>query len=140
MLSDTIKQNIAPRLRGKPYWFGIPINLILFSLFVYNKKERVREKRNFSQLTQEALSGRAEISPKYLGQIERAEVNPTIEILKKIADGLKIELSELFTFPSSNSISQKEVYIHKILYLLKEKDEKVVKIALKIITDIAEEI
>lgn len=108
--------------------------------FLRKLGERIRENRNLCQLTQEDLAGKIELSPKYLGQIERAEVNSSIEVIKKIADGLRIELSELFAFPPSKSISQKEAYIHKILYLLKENDEKFVRIALKIITDIASEI
>jgi transcriptional regulator with XRE-family HTH domain len=52
----------------------------------------LREQRNLSLDTVAKLSG---VSKSMLAQIERGEVNPTISVLWKIANGLKISFSVL---------------------------------------------
>lgn len=55
----------------------------------------LREARGWSQ---EYFSNLCDIEIRQLGRIERAETNSTISILKKIADKLKISVSELLDF------------------------------------------
>jgi transcriptional regulator with XRE-family HTH domain len=52
--------------------------------------KKIREARKMSLDTVSRLSG---VSKSMLGQIERGEVNPTISVLWKIANGLKISFS-----------------------------------------------
>ncbi len=52
--------------------------------------KKVREARKMSLDTVSRLSG---VSKSMLGQIERGEVNPTISVLWKIANGLKISFT-----------------------------------------------
>ncbi len=52
--------------------------------------KRIRETRKMSLDTVSRLSG---VSKSMLGQIERGEVNPTISVLWKIANGLKISFT-----------------------------------------------
>ena len=59
---------------------------------------RIRTLRKSRNLTQEQLGGKAGINYKHLGAIERGDENPSLSILTKIADGLGVEISELFTF------------------------------------------
>ena len=54
---------------------------------------RVRQEGKFSQ---EALSDLAEIPRSQIARIERGEVNPTINTLKRIADVLEVDISILF--------------------------------------------
>jgi transcriptional regulator with XRE-family HTH domain len=49
----------------------------------------IQEKRQHRGETQEQLAERANLSPKYLGQIERGEVNLTIDALARIASALE---------------------------------------------------
>ena len=57
----------------------------------YNVR-RVRRERGLSL---DALARDSGVSKSMLGQIERGEVNPTVSVLDKVADGLKIPLERL---------------------------------------------
>lgn len=59
---------------------------------------RIRTLRKSKNLTQEELGGRAGINYKHLGAIERGDENPSLSVLDKIADGLRVEILELFRF------------------------------------------
>ena len=56
---------------------------------------RIRQEGNLSQ---ETLSDIAEVPRSQIARIERGEVNPTINTLKRIADVLKVDISLLFQF------------------------------------------
>jgi len=58
--------------------------------------DRIRELRHQRRLSQEALAGRADLHRTYIGFVERAERNPTLETIEKLARGLDISLAELF--------------------------------------------
>lgn len=55
----------------------------------------LKEIRRNRQLTLEALSSQSGVSISMLGEIERGVTNPTITILWKITEGLKIPFTEL---------------------------------------------
>lgn len=55
--------------------------------------KRLRIERGLSQ---EALAGEAGLAMRHLGRIERGEGNPTIAMIGRIADVLKIHPAELF--------------------------------------------
>ncbi len=57
---------------------------------------RVRELRKDRNLSQAELAERANLTTNYIGKIERGEAHPTIEALLAIAEGLKVNVSELF--------------------------------------------
>lgn len=59
--------------------------------------QSIRELRIRLGLSQEAFADEVGIDRSYLGGIERGEHNLAIMNLIKIANGLKIELSELFS-------------------------------------------
>ena len=56
---------------------------------------QIRKERN---LTQEDLALLCNVDRTYIGRLERLERNPSLEILYKIARGLKMTLSELLNF------------------------------------------
>jgi transcriptional regulator with XRE-family HTH domain len=60
-----------------------------------NHLRKVRIEKGFSQ---EALGMDADLGKNQIGMIERGEINTTISTLKKIADVLQVEPSELLTF------------------------------------------
>lgn len=62
--------------------------------------KRLREQKKISLDTVAKLTG---VSKSMLGQIERGEVNPTISIVWKIANGLKVSFSELLSRPETES-------------------------------------
>lgn len=59
---------------------------------------KIRSLRTGKNLTMKELSKRSDISPKYLGEIERAEKYPSLEIIISIANALEIDLLDLFYF------------------------------------------
>jgi len=56
---------------------------------------KVREERIKLGLSQEALANRAGVHRTYIGMIERAEKNITLENIEKIAKALGISLEKL---------------------------------------------
>ncbi len=57
--------------------------------------ENLKTIRESKRLSLESVSKLSGVSKSMLGQIERGEVNPTITLLWKIANGLKISFSQL---------------------------------------------
>jgi transcriptional regulator with XRE-family HTH domain len=58
--------------------------------------EKVREERHKLGLSQEELASRAGVHRTYIGMIERAEKNITLENIEKIAKALKISIADFF--------------------------------------------
>ena len=58
--------------------------------------KKVREERTRLGLSQEELAARAKVHRTYIGMIERAEKNITLENIEKIAKALKISIAEFF--------------------------------------------
>ncbi len=56
---------------------------------------KVRQRRAELGLSQEELASRAGVHRTYIGMIERAEKNITLENIEKISKALKINLDEL---------------------------------------------
>ena len=57
--------------------------------------DELRKARTEAQLTQEELSFAAEIDRTYVSQLERNLKSPTLDVLFRICDALKIRASEL---------------------------------------------
>lgn len=57
--------------------------------------QNIRELRKRLNLSQQQMAEKAEISYKYLGEIERGVVNLSVEILMKISDALQITPDKL---------------------------------------------
>ena len=60
--------------------------------------QKVREERTKLGLSQEVLANRAGVHRTYIGMIERAEKNITLENIEKVAKALKLNINELLTF------------------------------------------
>jgi transcriptional regulator with XRE-family HTH domain len=58
--------------------------------------QRIKELRGKLNLTQEDLADKVGIDRSYMGFVERGEKNPTLKNITKIAEALKVSLSELF--------------------------------------------
>lgn len=58
--------------------------------------QKVRAERGKLGLSQEALASRAGVHRTYVGMIERAEKNITLENIEKIAKALGIRIAEFF--------------------------------------------
>lgn len=93
---------------------------------------RIRGLRKAQGLTQEKLAEKAEISYKYLGEIERGEINPGIINLFKIANGLSLSLKEIVSI-DMKSASEESLLREEILGLLAGKIPDDLKKALKVL-------
>jgi transcriptional regulator with XRE-family HTH domain len=58
--------------------------------------QRLKHLRRLRGYTQEQLAERIDINPKYLSSIERGAENPTLDLLDRLAQGLQVEMYELF--------------------------------------------
>ncbi|MFA6376258.1 MAG: helix-turn-helix transcriptional regulator [Candidatus Paceibacterota bacterium] len=58
--------------------------------------QKVRDERKRLDLSQEELAVRAGVHRTYIGMIERAEKNITLENIEKIAKALKINIADFF--------------------------------------------
>jgi len=64
---------------------------------------RIRSLRRGRGRTQEQLAERVGLSVNYVSRIERGLENPTLETLLGLAEALKVELGDLFTFEQQES-------------------------------------
>ena len=58
--------------------------------------EKVREERLKQGLSQEKLASRAGVHRTYIGMVERAEKNITLENIERITKALKLNLGNIF--------------------------------------------
>lgn len=91
---------------------------------------RIAELRKQKGLTQEALAGIMEVSPKYLSSIERGKENPTLNMLINIADSLEVDLGHIFTFVQIEDPKRRKALLDS---LLKNADDEQLKLALKLL-------
>jgi transcriptional regulator with XRE-family HTH domain len=63
----------------------------------------VKEAREKLDLSQEELAHRTSIDRTYVSGIERAVRNPSLKLIVKLADGLKMSPGELLTPPKNRS-------------------------------------
>jgi transcriptional regulator with XRE-family HTH domain len=64
---------------------------------------RLRLVRKAAKVTQEQAAERAQLNPKYLGQIERGEKRPSFEAIMALAKALKVEPEVLFQLDSGEA-------------------------------------
>jgi len=98
------------------------------------KKEfgiRVRELRKAKAWSQEKLASQAGLHYNCIGMVERAERNITLEDIKKIADGLGVDIPTLFYFPKSGE--KKEKLIAQILQEVSSKKPRQLATIIRII-------
>ena len=91
---------------------------------------RIAEIRKQKGLTQEALAGKMEVSPKYLSSIERGRENPTLNMLINLADTLEVELEQIFTFIQIEDSKRRKALLES---LLKKADDEQLKLAIKVL-------
>lgn len=70
---------------------------------------RIRELRKARGLTQRALAERSGVAEKYLSDIERGQVNVSLALIARLADGLGVPAKELFPEPDSRSDDDRQV-------------------------------
>lgn len=101
--------------------------------------ERIRELRKSAGITQEQLGEKAELSYKFIGELERGQVNVSLDSIARIAEALGVKIGDLFSkekipvqrivikekSPLSKLSSQELQFIKKTLRLLNRTFSKV---------------
>lgn len=98
--------------------------------------KNIREIRNAQKLTQQELAEKAGISSKYLGEIERAEVNLSVDVLGLIGKGLGVDACMLIASDVDTEESQKIHDIEMILHALDSEHVELLYILAKAMRDI----
>ena len=95
---------------------------------------RIRALRKAKGLTQEELGERAGINYKFLGEIERGQQNPSFRVMEKIANGLGLELLQLFRFEQEISDRHEiETRIKDILKSIPDNELRKVLLLLRVL-------
>lgn len=69
--------------------------------------KRVKEARNKARITQEVLAEKADIAVSYLGEIERGEKTPSLDVLTNIANSLEVSCDYLLR----DSVESGTIYV-----------------------------
>lgn len=105
------------------------------------KKEigvRIRTIRKKRGLTQEDMADRCDLHWTYIGGLERGERNPTLTTIKRIADGLKVDIHTLLGRSTREDapLSSREKKEGKILKMLHKDDETAVDLASRLVREV----
>lgn len=99
---------------------------------------RIKQIRKRQGLTQEMLAEQAGISAQYVSNIERGKENPTLDLLLRLADALKIPLGELCDF-QADEVNRKKI-MGAIREMLERADPDRLRVALKVLTAVLREL
>jgi len=86
---------------------------------------RIKEIRQSRKMSQDKLSEKLGIDPKYLSRIEVGKATPSLDLLVKTASLLNVELKELFEFSHFETAEGKN-QVEKLLKGLSEEQRKLV--------------
>ena len=97
-----------------------------------NKKigKRISELRKEAGLSQATLAEGIGWSSEYISRLERGINAPSVEVLNKMADSLKVEVRYLMTFPESED--DWEMEIEALIVLMKNKKGKSIRKVFKL--------
>ncbi len=89
---------------------------------------KIRKVRTSNNLSQQKMAEIAGISYKYLGEIERGQVNLSVEILLKISNALHVDPSEILTKENTEQDN-----LSRAKFLLSELSEQDIKRAIDLL-------
>lgn len=72
----------------------------------YRFGKAIRRRRRELDLSQEELAERSELHRTYISSIERGQRNPSLENIEKIAQALRISISDLFAKYSVEDVNK----------------------------------
>jgi transcriptional regulator with XRE-family HTH domain len=71
--------------------------------------EHIRSQRRFNQLSQRELARLADLSDTYMSQLERGLHEPSIRVLRSLANSLGIKPTELIMYAAGLPVDQAEM-------------------------------
>ena len=94
---------------------------------------QIKTLRQAKGLSQEELAAMIPMNSKYLSGIERGRANPTLDILMKLADALKVGVSEFFCYDDEKTPKD---LAQLISGLIAEGDQSKLRLAGKVLNAI----
>lgn len=94
--------------------------------------ERISELRKILGLTQEKLAELSDLSPNFIGSIERGIKTPQVKTLERIAKSLEVEVEDLFDFKGKKR-KDKGKLLKRLISILEKSDYEDIKLATDII-------
>ena len=94
----------------------------------YNVGKRIKELRSIKGFSQEQLALLSDITPTYLGLIERNLKNPTIKVIEQICDSLDISLVDFFsdTLIKEDSLDSLSIQIISQISTCNDEEKKLI--------------
>jgi transcriptional regulator with XRE-family HTH domain len=83
-------------------------------------------------LSQEKLAERAGISAQYVSNIERGTENPTLDLLLRLAEALKVSLGEMCDVESVEEMDQRKLR-STVSEMVRRADPERLKLALRML-------
>lgn len=101
----------------------------------FNIGKRIQELRTERNLSQEQLALRSDITPTYLGLIERNQKNPTVKVVEQLCNVMDISLADFFS-KSHKTTSKLDSYSLQILSQINNCSAEEKEVIVKIIKNI----
>jgi transcriptional regulator with XRE-family HTH domain len=92
---------------------------------------RLRSIREAADLSRELVAEKAGINANYLGEIERGEKWPSIEVIQRLAGALSVSASALFEFEAEEIDSN--ILLTKLQHLLASRNTEQLQQALRVL-------
>ena len=70
----------------------------------FNLGQRIHQLRTERKLSQEQLALRSNITPTYLGLVERNLKNPTVKVVEQLCNAMNVSLAEFFSNTKAENI------------------------------------
>jgi len=90
--------------------------------------------RNLKRLTQEDLSELSGIAPYYISNVERGNVNPTLNTIILLSKALKVEPSDIFALAFSPESEKRKELKSSFLVAVNKLDDTEIDILLKMVS------
>ncbi len=92
---------------------------------------RIRSIRESANLSRETVAERAGISANYLGEIERGEKWPTLDMIERIAKALEVSPPTFFEYKAEEVDSN--ILLSKLQHLLSDRSTNQLQQALRVL-------
>jgi transcriptional regulator with XRE-family HTH domain len=101
--------------------------------------QRIRSIRKKQGMTQENMATRCGLHWTYIGGLERGERNPTLTTMKRIAEGLKVDIHALLGRvgrDSASTLSPREKKEGKVIKWLRRNDDQALELASRLVREV----
>jgi transcriptional regulator with XRE-family HTH domain len=94
---------------------------------------RIQQIRKSQNLTQAKLAEKTDLSENFIGSIERGTRTPSLGVLEKISQALRVKMKDLFDFPEEGHYSSRyEKMVTSLNGFIKERSADEVELILDI--------